>query len=47
VPFRDFASSAKADFNQRLTAFMTEFVFPPPARKSLAKERALAAAVTS
>jgi acyl-CoA dehydrogenase len=44
----DFALSAKAqDYHKRLTAFMTEFVFPPPARKSLAKERALAAAVTS
>jgi hypothetical protein len=44
----DFALSAKAqDFHKRLTAFMTEFVFPAPARKSVAEKCALAAAVTS
>jgi acyl-CoA dehydrogenase len=44
----DFAMSAKAqDFHKRLTAFMTEFVFPSHARKSVAKKSALAAAATS
>jgi len=34
----DFALSAKAqDSHKRLSAFMTEFVFPAPARKSVAK----------
>jgi hypothetical protein len=35
----DFALSAKAQaFHKRLTALMTEFVFPSPARKSVAKK---------
>jgi acyl-CoA dehydrogenase len=35
----DFALSAKAqDFHKRLSALMTEFVFPSPARKSVAKK---------